>query len=90
MVTEAQASLLFEHPDECPELVGVLPFLIHPPSRFAASSVWVRFRELTVLPMLAHRPDDPNLPRFLAQIDQVLSWRASVAPELRFWKPDPC
>jgi len=29
---ERKARLYLEHPDECPELIGTLPYLIHPPA----------------------------------------------------------
>jgi hypothetical protein len=85
---EEQARLLLLHPAESPEVVGLLPYLIHPPGRLSSSAAWVRFRDETLLPLIAARPDDVNLPRFLAQCEAVLSWRASIPPASRFWKAD--
>ncbi len=82
---ERKARLYFEHPDECPELVGPLPYLIDPPGKLASTSSWLRFRDETLM-MMRHRPDDPNLANFLMQVECILVWRASVAPEDRFWK----
>jgi hypothetical protein len=86
---EQRAALYLQHPDECPELIGVLPYLIHPPSRLGSTAAWISFRDRTVLPMLRQQPDDPNLPNFLARIEEILAWRAAITPEHRFWKPDP-
>ena len=36
----------------------------------------------------ANRPDDPNLPNFLKQVESILAWRAAVPPDDRFWKAD--
>jgi hypothetical protein len=36
--------------------------------------------------MIEHKPNDSNLPRFLAQVEIILAWRATVPPEDRFWK----
>jgi hypothetical protein len=83
-----RAALYLRHPEECPELIGVLPYLIHPPSRLSSTAAWVSFRDRTLLPMMRRRPDDPNLPNFLAQVQAILAWRASIGPEDRFWKPD--
>jgi len=38
--------------------------------------------------MLQQRPDDPNLPNFMKQVEAVLAWRATVPEEDHFWKPD--
>jgi hypothetical protein len=85
---EKRATLFLQHPDESPALIGVLPYLIHPPSRLSSTASWVAFRDKTVLPMMRADPDDPNLPNFLAQVEAILAWRSSVRPEDRFWKPD--
>jgi hypothetical protein len=85
---ERKARLYLQHPDETPELIGVLPYLIHPPSRLSATASWIRFRDRTLLPMMQHRPLDPNLPNFLKQVEAILTWRASVSPTDRFWKAD--
>jgi hypothetical protein len=89
MTPERRAALYLQHPQETPELVGVLPYLIDPPSRLASSAAWVRFRDKTLLPMIAHCPDDPNLPRFLAQVEAILAWRAAIPAHDRFWRADP-
>jgi hypothetical protein len=78
----------FEHPDPCPDLSEPLPYLIHPPSRSAATRRWLDFRDRTVLPMIKVHPEDANLPRFLAQVEAILAWREKIVPEERFWKPD--
>jgi hypothetical protein len=82
------ARLMLEHPDESPELATAPPFLIHPPSRLSSTASWLRFRDGTLLPLIADRPDDPFLPRFLAQTEAVLAWRAALPPEQQFWKTD--
>lgn len=83
-----KARLMLEHPDECPEIDGVLPYLIYPPSRLSSTARWLRFRDGTLLPLIAERPDDQFLPQFLAQTEAVLAWRAALPPEQRFWKAD--
>lgn len=83
-----KAMLCAEHPDECPELREAPPWLIHPPSRLGSTASWLRFRDGTLLPLIAGRPDDPFLPQFLAQTEAVLAWRAALPPEQRFWKAD--
>jgi hypothetical protein len=85
---EQKAQLYLQHPEERPELIGVPPYLIHPPSKLSSTASWIRFRDKTLLPMIEHRPDDPNLPNFLKQVEAVLAWRAAVPPENRFWKAD--
>lgn len=81
-----KARLYLAHPDECPEIIGTLPYLIHPPGKLSATASWIRFRDKTLLPMIRHRPDDPNLPNFLRQVETILAWRATVPAEDRFWK----
>jgi len=83
---ERKARLYLEHPDETPELVGALPYLIHPPGKLSATAAWIAFRDKTLLPMIEHRPDDPNLVNFLTQVESILAWRAKVPAEHRFWK----
>jgi hypothetical protein len=85
-IWERRAQLYLQHPDESPALIGVLPYLIHPPSNLSSTASWVSFRDKTLLPMIQHRPDDPNLPNFLKQVEAILAWRAAVPPEDRFWK----
>jgi hypothetical protein len=86
---ERRAQLYLQHPDECPELIATLRYLIHPPSKLSATASWLGFRDKTLLPMIRHSPDDPNLPNFLKQVEMIVAWRATVAPEDRFWKADP-
>jgi hypothetical protein len=83
---ERKARLYLEHPDESPELTETLPYLIHPPGKLSATTAWLRFRDETLLPMIQHRPDDLNLPNFLRQVETILTWRATVPAEHRFWK----
>jgi hypothetical protein len=78
---ERKIALYLQHPDETPELIGVLPYLIHPPSKLSATARWIAFRDKTVIPMMAPEPDDPNLPNFLKQVE-------AGAPEDRCWKAD--
>jgi len=85
---ERKARLYLQHPEESPELIGVLPYLIHPPSKLSSTASWISFRDKTILPMMQHRPDDKNLPNFLKQVETILAWRASISPENRFWKAD--
>ncbi len=80
--------VLLEHPDESPEIVGNLDYLIHPPSRLSSTARWLEFRDRTLRPLIASRPEDPNLPRFLQQTEKILAWRATIAPERRIWKAD--
>jgi hypothetical protein len=87
MTPERKVALYLQHPDETPELVGCLPYLIHPPSRLASTAACVRFLDKTLLPMIEH-PDDLNLPRFLAQVETALAWRAAIPAHDRFWKAD--
>jgi hypothetical protein len=79
-----KARLYLEHPDESPELIGTLPYLIHPPGKLSATASWLRFRDKTLLPMIKHSPDDPNLPNFLRQVEIILAWRTTVPAEDRF------
>ncbi|MCC6716317.1 MAG: hypothetical protein IT555_00370 [Acetobacteraceae bacterium] len=88
MDAETRVRLYEEHPDESPELSEAPPWLIHPPSRLSSTASWRRFRDGTLLPLIAARPDDEFLPQFLAQTEAVLAWRAALSPEQRFWKAD--
>jgi hypothetical protein len=85
---ERKARLYLDHPDESPELVGTLPYLIHPPGKLSATASWIRFRDKTLLPMMEHRPDDPNLGNYLRQVESILAWRTSVPAQDRFWKKE--
>jgi hypothetical protein len=64
----------------------VLDYLIHPPSKLSSTARWIDFRDRTLLPMMAGKSDDPNLPNFLKQVEAILAWRATIAEEDRFWK----
>jgi hypothetical protein len=85
---ERKAQIYLQHPDESPAVVGVLRYLIHPPGKLSSTARWIDFRDRTLVPMIEHRPDDPNFPNFLKQVETVLAWRAGIAPEDRFWKAD--
>lgn len=87
MTPDDKAQILMEHPDESPEIVGMLDYLIDPPSRLASTARWVRFRD-NMAQAVADRPDDAHLPLFLAQADRILAYRATIAPERRIWKAD--
>lgn len=82
-----KAQLLLQHPDESPEIVGMLDYLIDPPSRLASTARWVRFRD-NMAQAVSDRPDDPHFPLFLAQAEKILAYRATIAPEQRIWKAD--
>ncbi len=88
MMPEEKIQVLTEHPDESPEIVSILPYLIHPPSRLASTGRWVEFRDRTLRPLIEARPDDPHLPCFLEQAEKIIAWRATIAPERRIWKGD--
>ena len=88
MTHEEYGQLLYDHPDESPEIVGILPYLIDPPSILASTARWVKFRDGTLRPLIEEMPGDPNLPLFLAQAEKILAWRATIAPERRIWKAD--
>ena len=85
---ERKIQLLTAHPDECPETIGTPPYLIHPPSRLASTARWLKFRDSTLLTLIEAMPDDPNLPRFLEQTENILAWRATIPASERFWKAD--
>ena len=89
MSPDEKATLYLQHPDECPELTEALPYLIHPPGKLSATASWVRFRDKTLLPLIASTPEDRHLPQFLRQAEAVIAWRASIPVDQRFWKPDP-
>jgi hypothetical protein len=83
-------NLIWEHPDTAPHRFSrPLPYLIDPPSEMAATSAFIRFRDRTLLPMMAMYPDDPDLPKFLECVEAVLARRTAIAPEDRFWRSDP-
>jgi hypothetical protein len=78
MTPEEKVQVLLAHPDESPEILDTLPYLIHPPSRLSSTARWREFRDKTLLPLIDARPDDPNLPRFLEQTETVLAWRTTA------------
>ena len=86
---ERKVQLYLQHPEGSPdELIGTLDYLMHPPSKLSSTASWEAFRDKTLMPMIKHRPDDPNLPNFLKQVEAILAWRAAVPPEDRFWKAE--
>jgi hypothetical protein len=87
MDAEEKIKVLLEHPDESPEIIGMLDYLIDPPSRLASTARWVKFRG-DMAQAVADRPDDQHFPLFLAQAEKILAWRATIAPERRIWKTD--
>lgn len=85
---DRKAALYLQHPEETPELPAPMPYLIHPPSKLSSTSSWISFREKTLLPLMQQMPDDRNLPVLLKQVEIILAWRATIAPDDRFWKAD--
>lgn len=88
MNTDDRAQLYLQHPEPCPDIVGALPYLIHPPGRLSRTSSWLRFRDETLLPLLREHSDDRHLAGFLRQAEAVLAWRAGLRPVQRFWRAD--
>ena len=86
MGNHRRATLYLQHPDESPEIIGRLPYLIHPPGKLSSTARWLDFRDRTLLPSIEQRPDDPNLPNFLKQVEAILAWRSGIASEDRFWR----
>ena len=88
MTGDELRELYFAHPDTCPqEFTAPMDYLIEPPSWFAPTASFIRFRDKTILPLIAAYPDHPDFPNFLKQIEIVLAWRAAIPPEQRFWRP---
>jgi len=84
-----KARLILEHPPTSPDHFPTpLSGLVDPPSPMASSAKLRDFRDRCAIPMMRSRPDDPNWPAFLQQVDIVLAWRETIPPEDRFWKPD--
>lgn len=54
MIVDPQiaARLCCLHPNECPTIDGLLPYLIHPPSRVNSTAAWERFRDRTLRPLI--------------------------------------
>jgi hypothetical protein len=84
---ERRAHLFLQHPDECPDVSGPLPYLIHPPGTLSSTASWIAFRDKTLYPMILHRPEDRNLSNLLKRVEDILAWRAGIPIEDRFWKP---
>jgi hypothetical protein len=82
----SKAELYAAHPSACPEIDGLLPYLIHPPSELSSTARWIDFLDHTLLPMMRAFPDDKELPKFLRQVELILFWRAGVPEGQRFWK----
>ncbi len=80
--------LMLLHPDESPDPIAGTFCCVNPPSRFGSDAKWMRFRDRCVIPMMAADPDHPDWPRYLAQVEAILAWRASIPPEDRFWRQD--
>jgi hypothetical protein len=58
---ERKAQLYLQHPEESPvELIGVLPYLIHPPGRLSPTASWISYRDKTLLPLIQENPDAPT------------------------------
>ena len=53
---ERIARLHLEHSDENPDLIGTLPYVIHPPSKLSATAAWLRFHDKTLLMMMESSP----------------------------------
>lgn len=88
MNADDRAQLYLKHPEPCPDIVGALPYLIHPPGRLSRTSSWLRFREETLVPLMRQQPGDANLAAFLRQAEAVLVWRAGLCPEQHFWRAE--
>ena len=80
--------LYFEQPSGLPEVYpGPLNYLIDAPGDLASTAKWRRFRDFLAGRVVAD-PDDPNFPVMVAAVEALLSWRAGIAEEDAFWKPD--
>jgi len=82
-------ALYLQHPDTTPLPVAPMDYLLHAPGRLAATSTWLKYRDETLLPLMQDRPDDLNLPLFLARTEEILAWRAGIGEADRFWRSDP-
>jgi hypothetical protein len=84
------AALFAEHPCVQPDRItfNAVYNLFEPPSELASTREWLQFRDEILWSRMAVHPHDPNLPRFLQQTNVILAWRATVAPEDRFWRSD--
>ena len=80
--------LFREHPPVSPDLTGPADYLMNPPSIFAANAHFINFRDEAIIPLIAARPDNPDFPNYLKNIEAILTWRATIAPEDRFWRTD--
>lgn len=70
-------------PDTFPAPLGGL---YDPPSDIASTARWRRWRD--GMAESAFHSDDPNYSAFLQAADALLAWRAALAPEDHFWRPD--
>jgi hypothetical protein len=83
-----RAAMLASHPEPVPDdLVGPLPYLVHPPGKLSSTDRWISFRDKTLRPMMLMHPDDRNLPKFLRRAEEILAWREAVPREWQVWKP---
>jgi hypothetical protein len=84
------AAVFTEHPCVLPDRItfNAVYDLFEPPSELASTSEWLKFRDEILRPLTAVHPHDPNLPNFLRQTNVILAWRATIAPEDRFWRTD--
>jgi hypothetical protein len=81
--------LIREHPPTVPDDIGKLHYLINVPVQCAPSSSFVRFRELTLVPLMRDYPDNPDWPKFFRCVEAVLAWRATIPAKDRFWQERP-
>jgi len=87
LIWQHPPDLMWEHSPTLPEgFSRPLPYLIEPPSEMASTAAFIRFRDRTLLPMIAADPGDPDLPRFLRCVETVLAWRATIPAEKSFWR----
>ena len=80
--------LYFQQPSGVPDVFPApLRGLYENPARLASTARWQSWRD-SLERFAATHPDDPNFPVMVAAADDLLTWRAAIAPEDRFWKPD--
>lgn len=80
--------LHFQQPSGVPDQYpGPVRYLIENPGNLAATAKWKRFRDFLAARAIGE-PDDPNFPVMVKAADELLAWRAGIAPEDHFWKPD--
>lgn len=66
-------------PDTYPEPLGGL---YDPPSDIASTARWRRWRDTFI------GDDQPNHVAMLQAAEALLAWRAALAPDDHFWRPD--